>query len=582
MSIEFVDQPAVELVDLDHDGEPDRFDHGTELAERPDVEPVHVGPPLDGELVDDEQPRQVDPAPQRLPLDLRVKHADRRPVVPVWARSPEDARQVVKWVAGHAGHSAAFHAVRLPVYLAKLAVRAPVGLVKTGTAVGGWVLDAEGRPLRRQAVERGDTDTYLRLSAERQQRVRHRLVAAGVVAVLVAVAMLLAFWLMPWVGWLVSGLGVLGLGLVGTPRDKPVAGRAVVVERYSRLTSDMVERALKSLGLSAMAAKGARIEFPAPIQRDGPGWRAEVDLPFGVTAADVIERRDRLAAGLRRPLGAVWPEPVNDEHPGRVVVWVGDVPMNKAKAPAWPLLKAGKVDIFKPVPFIVDQRMRPVGLDLVFWNMLIGAMPRMGKTFALRLVVLAAALDPFVQLRLFELKGTGDLGMCEPVAHHYASGAGKDAKDTTLASLRELYAELETRAETITRVAKENPAACPENKVTPELSRDPRLGLEIVLAVIDECQELFSDKELREDAERLCEGIIKRGPALGIILILATQRPDAKSLPKGVSDNVGIRFALRVMGQEANDMILGTSSYKSGIRATTFTASDKGIGYLDD
>ena len=34
------------------------------------------------------------------------------------------------------------------------------------------------------------------------------------------------------------------------------------------------------------------------------------------------------------------------------------------------------------------------------------------------------------------------------------------------------------------------------------------------------------------------------------------------------------------MGQTANDMVLGTASYKAGIRATTFGPRDKGIGYL--
>jgi DNA segregation ATPase FtsK/SpoIIIE, S-DNA-T family len=36
--------------------------------------------------------------------------------------------------------------------------------------------------------------------------------------------------------------------------------------------------------------------------------------------------------------------------------------------------------------------------------------------------------------------------------------------------------------------------------------------------------------------------VIKLGRALGIVL-LATQRPDARSLPTGVSANVGTRFA---------------------------------------
>jgi S-DNA-T family DNA segregation ATPase FtsK/SpoIIIE len=63
-------------------------------------------------------------------------------------------------------------------------------------------------------------------------------------------------------------------------------------------------------------------------------------------------------------------------------------------------------------------------------------------------------------------------------------------------------------------------------------------------------------------------------------VILATQRPDAKSLPTGVSGNVSDRFCPKVMGQVENDMILGTSAYKNGIRATTFRPEiDAGIGY---
>ena len=34
------------------------------------------------------------------------------------------------------------------------------------------------------------------------------------------------------------------------------------------------------------------------------------------------------------------------------------------------------------------------------------------------------------------------------------------------------------------------------------------------------------------------------------------------------------------MDQVANDMVLGTSSYKRGVNATLLTVSDKGCGYL--
>jgi S-DNA-T family DNA segregation ATPase FtsK/SpoIIIE len=48
-----------------------------------------------------------------------------------------------------------------------------------------------------------------------------------------------------------------------------------------------------------------------------------------------------------------------------------------------------------------------------------------------------------------------------------------------------------------------------------------------------------------------------------------------------VSGNVSTRFCLKVTGQVENDMILGTSAYKNGLRATTFRPEiDAGIGYL--
>ena len=49
------------------------------------------------------------------------------------------------------------------------------------------------------------------------------------------------------------------------------------------------------------------MDFRTPIHRDGPGWSVRLDLPEGVTAVDVIDKRDKLAANLRRPLSATWP-----------------------------------------------------------------------------------------------------------------------------------------------------------------------------------------------------------------------------------------------------------------------------------
>ncbi|HEX5405075.1 MAG TPA: cell division protein FtsK [Pseudonocardiaceae bacterium] len=444
------------------------------------------------------------------------------------------------------------------------------------------MLDVEGRPLRDAAAGRGDDVMYLRLSQQREDRVsrRTRLVASmGALAAIAGVILLLLPW---WLRSPVIVVAVAALGVAGTNPDKPVFTRAVVPHTVARLTSDIVVRALGSLGLAevnkALAKGGGGVTFPNPITRDGPGWRADLDLPHGVIVADIVERRERLASGLRRPIGCVWPEPDQTEHAGRLVLWVGDHDMAKAKPRAWPLATTGQADLFAAVPFGHDQRGRLVTVLLMFANVLIGAMPRQGKTFALRVLLLAAALDPSCQVRVFELKGTGDLSALEKVAHHYGSGNDDDIVGSCVASLRQLVQEeLPRRAKTIRTLPKD---ICPESKVTPELAARRSLGLFPIVLGIDECQELFSHPTYGGEAGDLCTRLIKVGPALGIILMLATQRPDKDSLPTGVSANVGIRFCLRVMGQTENDMVLGTSTYRNGIRATTFTNHDKGIGYL--
>lgn len=511
-----------------------------------------------------------------------VMEARRRPIVPGWARRARNWLALLRWAVDFAAYTAGYHVVRVPLYEMRLAVRAPRGLGRVAAAVCRWVLDTEGRPLRDAAAARGDDVMYLRLSEQREERVSRRtrlVLAMGALSAIAVVVLALLPW---WLRYPVASVAVAVLGMVGTNPDQPVFRRAVVPHTVQRLTSDVVVRALGALGLAevnkALAKGGGGVSFPNPITRDGPGWRADVDLPHGVIVADVVERRERLASGLRRPIGCVWPEPDQTEHAGRLVLWVGDQDMNKAKPRPWPLAKTGQADLFGPVPFGHDQRGRLVTVLLMFANVLIGAMPRQGKTFAVRVLLLAAALDPSVQVRVFELKGTGDLSALDKVAHHYGSGNDDDVIAACVASLRQLVQEeLPRRAKTIRTLPKD---ICPESKVTPDLAARPSLGLFPIVLGIDECQELFSHPKYGAEASELCTRLIKVGPALGVILILATQRPDKDSLPTGVSANVGIRFCLRVMGQTENDMVLGTSMYRNGIRATTFTNRDKGIGYL--
>lgn len=532
---------------------------------------------------DDDEPVPVD-VPQRIPGEVvGARTHDRVPVIPDYLRDRATFRLWLRFRAERAAYELAFHLGHAPVYGARLARWSPAGAWLVTRWLVGWVFDHEAAPARHDAVARRATSDYLSLSRQRNDRVKRRGVVAGV-GLLLAGGGVWAFLVLVPVGWQIGagGLVVLLLGKLGAPGDRRVTDLAHV-SRFTEqpLTADQLTTALRSLGISAMTAKANTITYPHPI-RDmaGRGWVASVDLPVGVTAAMVADKRDQLASGLRRPLGCVWPSSDPEAHAGRLELVVLRVPMSQARPVPYPLLKSGHTDIFGALPFGVDQRGRPVTVPLIESNMLIGSLPGAGKTAAVRCVLAGCALDKRVQLRVWELKGSGDLESFERIAHRYGSGVDDATIEAALVDLRELLAELEHRAAQLKALRATARDLVPDSKVTAELADRRALGLFPLVCVVDEAQELFSHNQFGKEAGQLATTIIKRGRALGVILILSTQRPDRDSLPTGVSANVGTRFCLRVMSHIENDLVLGTSAHKNGIRSTMLTRSDRGVGYL--
>lgn len=512
-----------------------------------------------------------------------VQTERRQPILPPWLKDRTEFAVTAKHTAARAGYASLYHGARLPWYGLQLAVMSPRGACRFIASTNRWLWDREAAPLRDYAVRTEDVEEYMRLARLRGNRVRLR----GLVTVVATVFGLgFALWLYvmaPEFLWVFAAGGVMTLGCFGQQPDAPVIGPAVLRTELQKLTGSIVLRALDSIGnakISAAIKKGGAMDgmrFTSEITRDGPGYRADLDLPYGVTPDDIMEKREALASGLRRKVGCVWPSGDENEHEGRLVLWVGDKPMNETTKPAWPLLKDGQVDLFKPVIFGNDQRMRWVEVTLMFASIVIGSIPRMGKTFLLRLLLLICALDPRAWILAFDLKGTGDLGALEPVAHRYRAGEEDEDIEYILHALREIKAELRRRAKVIKSLPR---SRCPESKVTPALANDKSLGLHPIGIGIDECQVLFEHEKHGPEIESICTDITKRGPALGIIGMYATQRPDAKSLPPGISANAVLRFCLKVMGHQANDMVLSTGAYKSGIRATMFSRRDLGICYM--
>ncbi|WP_405636582.1 cell division protein FtsK [Streptomyces sp. NBC_00056] len=559
---------------------------GLPAAAAPDLAPDDApapAPPIEADDEDEEEsprPRPVDspdlPAPG-------IKTYKRLPILPSWLTSKPGFVSTTQRAASNAFYATVFHGIRTPWYALQLGLHAPRGAARMVRDTNRWVWDAEAAPLRAYEVYKENTAEYLKLSRQRDHRVRLRVLVTTVGLVFGTAFALTMYVMAP--GWLtvLASAAVLVAGFWGAPKDQPVIGPAVLKTEIQKLTGSIVLRALDNIGnvkLSAAIKKGADMNgmrFTSEITRDGPGYRADLDLPWGVTPEDIMEARKPLASGLRRKVGCVWPSADPTEHEGRLILWVGDKPMNETTKPAWPLLKSGSVDLFKPVVFGNDQRMGDVDVTLMFASVVVGSIPRMGKTFLMRLFLLIAALDPRAELYAFDFKGTGDFGALESVCHRYRAGDEDEDILYVLESLRELRTELRRRAKVIKSLPR---SRCPESKVTPDLANDKTLGLHPIVAGFDECQVPFEHEKYGKELEEIATDLCKRGPALGMVTLFGTQRPDAKSLPTGISANAVLRFCLKVMGQPANDMVLGTSMYKAGYRATMFSRTDRGICWM--
>ncbi|WP_371601032.1 cell division protein FtsK [Streptomyces sp. NBC_00564] len=577
------DDSGAEVVDLDKARSARDGSAAPAADPLPDSRPTKSGSESadsDDEELADSVARPVDRPDLPAPGITTYK---RRPILPTWLTSKPGFVSTAQRATGNAFYATAFHGIRTPWYAFQLTLNAPRGTARLVRDTNRWVWDAEGAPLRAYEVYKENTAEYLKLSRQRDSRVRLRVLVTTVGLVFGSAFALTMYVMAP--GWLavLASAAVLVAGFWGAPQDNPVIGPAVLKTEIQKLTGPIVLRALDNIGnakVSAAIKKGGDMNgmrFTSEITRDGPGYRADLDLPWGVTPEDIMEERKPLASGLRRKVGCVWPSADPTEHEGRLILWVGDKPMNETTKPAWPLLKSGTVDLFKPVVFGNDQRMGDVDVTLMFASVVVGSIPRMGKTFLMRLFLLIAALDPRAALYAFDFKGTGDFGALEPVCHRYRAGEEDEDILYVLHALRELKEELRRRAKVIKSLPR---SRVPESKVTPELANDKSLGLHPIVVGLDECQKAFEHAKHGAEIEEICTDIAKRGPALGMVGMFGTQRPDAKSLPPGISANAVLRFCLKVMGHTANDMVLGTGAYKAGYRATMFSRTDLGICWM--
>jgi S-DNA-T family DNA segregation ATPase FtsK/SpoIIIE len=377
-----------------------------------------------------------------------------------------------------------------------------------------------------------------------------------------------------WLG-LVVALGLFGW--IGSPADRPLIDTAVIAQRFRKLSADVVQRAFIVAGL---AKPDDPISFPQPIQRDGDGYRAVIDLPYGKTFSKALERREEIASGID-----VLPQQVFLDRDAtsarRLALWVSNRDPLAVPAGRTPLLRADRVDFWKPFPFGVDERGNLVTVCLMWLSILVGAVPRQGKTFSARLLALAAALDPYVRLYVYDFKGSPDWRSFAKVAHRCEFGIvvdrDGDPVQRVLADMLQLKDEVSRRNARLSELPRD---ICPEGKLTPEIARNKALNMPVVLVVLDEVQEGLTHPEHGKALLETLTYLVKVGPSVGVHFLTSTQKPDERSCPPIFRDQHQARFCLRVTAWQVSDVILGAGAYSEGLDASRLLPSHKGVGIM--
>ncbi|MCF1596524.1 cell division protein FtsK [Streptomyces muensis] len=525
----------------------------------------------------------VDPPREAYPPSvsewMEAKDRARMPVLPDWVKLPDQRKAVRKWAVRHYSAVIGYHAVRLPcIYTPKVLFYSPRGAWRWSAAIGRWVFDAEGKSLRLASVANEDAAEYLKLSRQRNDRVRLRGIVATIAGFIGLAAALTLYVMAPsWLLLLSIAALTTTLGAVGAPADRPLIDMAKVTFRKRKLSSDIVIRAHDASGLTT---KDQSIAFPRPIGRDGDGWRVVVDLPYGKTFEDAVKAHARLASGMDIAPTQLFLD--KDETSGRrVSYWIADRDPLAVPSGKTPLLGATRVDFWKPFPWGVDERGNPVMATMLWLSLLVGAVPRQGKTFSARTIALAAALDPYVRLYVFDGKASPDWRKFTKVAHRIGFGIvpknGFDPVVHLLTSLRELKADVEDRYHRLSELPLH---ICPEGKLTPEISRDKKLNMPLTLFVVDEVQEYLTHPEHGKEILSLLVYLARVAPAVGVSVMTSTQKPDDKACPSELRDQHQARFALRVGAYQVSDVILGAGSYSEGLDASKLLKSHKGVGLL--
>jgi hypothetical protein len=333
------------------------------------------------------------------------------------------------------------------------------------------------------------------------------------------------------------------------------------------LTVKELEDALRAIG----EVRGEeQLQIWAMPQRDKDGNTTVVfDLPPRTTVNELKKKLSKLAGALGRDVSMVDVQKAGTEV--RTSLWMTDRDPFEDVRPSPLLRKPSQIDSWKDgVPVAWNKRGITIRLAITNKSYVIAGMTRSGKGVGASNLVVGAAFDPRINLRIVAGKNNGEW---DPYAKTgVASTYFKPSPERLLALLNALLADKDRREADLGKLGK-------SKMVAPVIEQVG--GMEML--VIDEVATYTRPgKPLREEILEALIELSAVAAGAGIILVLITQYPEADVIPQALSMNCGAKWAMRVENATQSNAILGAGQASAGRDASKFDPPRPGFGWLVD
>jgi S-DNA-T family DNA segregation ATPase FtsK/SpoIIIE len=499
---------------------------------------------------------------------------------PAWMQSTEQLRRhaayardnALDWFGHHAAHSPYYVGWSLRGY-ARLGRRWRAAhrddypqLIRSAKQA---LRDAEGRP-------KAEADAWRTVEVYRAEYRRHKLVhwaktgawttvatAGGTTGVLLGGL---------WVD-LCVGLAALAFGAWHGRPELPAVAAPQAPRRVSQLGEETMRRVLVEGG-AVPEKRAEEIRGVGIPHTEGPGISYAVDLPSGIPASVALGKAEQIASALG--VHKDWMDLDVDRSQGssesRLKVWVsnGDPFAIVRSSPV--VNHDGPVNTFRDGVIVAFGKH---GEPIILWirdsSIIVAGATRRGKGMLLANILLGIAKDPWVNVRIFDGKGTAEHNPYAPIAATFV----KRNPERLAVITRLIRDEMDRRSDLLDehgyeKIDDENYEEC------------MRLlgGREVF--IVDELA-TYTPAGTSPYADEITENlsqIAAVGAALGVTLISLTQVPEVAVIRGRLRQNHVARAAMKTESGTASNTILGDGMTGQGYDASKIPIDQPGRAWL--